>query len=70
MSGPSVPVQQAQASGHAVTWVCTACSASAAAAGGVMLLALQLVEGCMPLHGITLPNKIGKPVAVPKLPLM
>jgi hypothetical protein len=30
----------------------------------------QLVESRMPLQGITLPNKVGKPVAVPKLPLM
>jgi hypothetical protein len=36
----------------------------------MLLSALQLVESRMPLQGITLPNKVGKPVAVPKLPLM
>jgi hypothetical protein len=36
----------------------------------VLHAVLQLVESRMPLHGITLPNKVGKPVAVPKLPLM
>ncbi|WIA35160.1 hypothetical protein OEZ86_003632 [Tetradesmus obliquus] len=30
----------------------------------------DLVESRLPLRGITLPNKVGKPVAVPRLPLM
>eukprot|EP00879_Flechtneria_rotunda_P030265 GHRR01032877.1.p1 GENE.GHRR01032877.1~~GHRR01032877.1.p1 ORF type:complete len:274 (+),score=89.72 GHRR01032877.1:558-1379(+) len=29
----------------------------------------DLVESRVPLQGVTLPNKVGKPVAVPKLPL-
>jgi hypothetical protein len=30
----------------------------------------QLVESRMPLQGLVLPNKVGKQVAVPRLPLM
>jgi hypothetical protein len=30
---------------------------------------VQLVESRMPLQSLTLPNKVGKPVVVPRLPL-
>jgi hypothetical protein len=33
------------------------------------LFLVQLVESRMPLQSLTLPNKVGKPVVVPRLPL-
>lgn len=36
----------------------------------VVFLAVQLVESRMPLQGLILPNKVGKPVGIPKLPLL
>jgi hypothetical protein len=36
----------------------------------VGFLSVQLVESRMPLQGLILPNKVGKPVGIPKLPLL